>query len=173
MTTIDAPRTTPTIHTLAQIFSEIERQVPGAPWVPLGNFQMDFFRNYSEHQASLLADPIQEQPHKPGPEATEQERELYQWAVFCAASAEYLAHTYGLEVPTWANDPAYSCLDDAWYFAPMAYEVESVKEREIATTPVEFARRNIFCGAKIHVDKHAEAQKFIERKRLKRLRKTA
>lgn len=155
------------MHTLAHTFREIERQAPGTPWVPLGNFQMDFFRNWSDQRMELLRDPIQEQPYIPKPDATK-EIQHHQWAVFCAASAEYLAHMYELEVPVWAQNPAYCSLDEAWYFAPMAYEIESVRDQIIATTPIEFAQKNIFCGPKVYVDKYAEAQKFRERKRLQK-----
>jgi hypothetical protein len=149
------------IQTLAKTFAEIKHQAPGSPWVPLGNFMMDFFRNHPELQADLLSDPIQEQPQIPAPDASFQEKEAYQWAVFCAASAEYLAHKYHLDCPSWANDPAYHCLSEPWYFLPMAYKKEQVRQRTIMTTPEEFARRNIYCGGKIYVDKYAEAQKFV------------
>jgi hypothetical protein len=150
-----------TMQTLAKTFAEIEGQTPGFPWVPLGNFMMDFFRNHADLQIELLIDPIQEQPHIPELDASFQEKETYQWAVFCAASAEYLAHRYNLDCPSWAHDPAYQCLSEPWYFAPMANKNERVRQRAVTTTPEEFAGRNIYCGEKIYVDKYAEAQKFV------------
>jgi len=149
------------MQTLAKTFAEIGGQAPGFPLVPLGNFMMDFFRNHADLRAELLSDPIQEQPRIPAADASPQEKEAYQWAVFCAASAEYLAHRYNLDCPAWAHDPAYRSLSEPWYFVPMAYKNERVRQRAVTTTLEEFARRNIFCGGIIYVDKYSEAQKFV------------
>lgn len=149
------------MHTLATIFAQIQGHQAGYPWVPLGNFIMDFFRNYPEHQQELIADPIQEHPQVPESKVSDEAKEAHQWAVFCAASAEYLAHRYSLDCPAWVHDPAYTFLPESWYFAPMAYKKASVKERAERTTPEEFARRNIYCGDKVYVDKYAEAQRFV------------
>ena len=149
------------MQTLAMSYAEILKRVPGYPWVPLGNFMMDFFRNFPELRAELLADPIQVQSSESTYYGSDEARESYQWAAFCAASAEHLSHRYGLPCPVWTNDPAYACLPEPWYFAPMAYKKEQVRLRAERTTPAEFAKRNIYCGDKVYVDKYAEAQKFL------------
>jgi hypothetical protein len=156
------------MQTLAKSFAEIEREVPGSPWVPLGNFMMDFFRNFPEHRAELIADPIQESSQHPitkineEDESTEnsQENDVHKWAVFCAASAEYLAHRYGLQVPQWVNDPAFAPLSEPWYFAPMALKKPHVRERIEQQTPLEFRLRNIYCGNRVYVDKYEAASAF-------------
>lgn len=149
------------MQTLALSYAEIQSRVPGYPWVPLGNFMLDFFRNFPEERAELLADPIQAPAYGLAFEWSAEAKEDHQWAVFCAASAEYLSQRYGLSCPSWAYDAAYSPLPEPWYFAPMAYKKEHVRERAERTTPLEFARRNIYCGDKVYVDKYAEAQKFL------------
>lgn len=149
------------MQTLAKSYEEILDRVPGYPWVPLGNFMMDFFRNFPEQRVELLVDPLQVRRQWSSDNQSEEEKEAHQWAVFCAASAEYLAHRYGLVCPEWVYDPAYAPLPEPWYFAPMAYKKENVRLRAERTTPTEFARCNIFCGDKIYVDKYAEAQKFL------------
>jgi hypothetical protein len=160
-----ATRTAPTtaaMHTMAKTFEEIQGRVPGYPWVPLGNFMMDFFRNFPDRREELLADPIQVQQQLG---ATSQDEgnaheEMHRWAVFCAASVEYLAHCYGLVCPTWVQNYT-EPLPDPWYFAPMAYKKPQVRARIEQQTPPEFACRNIYCGSRVYVDKYAEAQQFI------------
>jgi hypothetical protein len=149
------------MQTLARSYEEILDRVPGYPWVPLGNFMQDFFRNFPDERAELLADPPQVRRQWSSGNQSEEEREAQQWTVFCAASAEYLAHKYGLVCPAWVHDPVYAPLSEPWYFAPMAYKKENVRQRAERTTPLEFARRNIYCGDKIYVDKYAEAQKLV------------
>lgn len=149
------------MQTLATSYNEIQSRVPGYPWVPLGNFMLDFFRNFPEQRAELLADPLQAPTYGLAYNWNAEAQEDHQWAVFCAASAEYLSHRYGLTCPSWSDDPAYAPLSEPWYFAPMAYKKESVRARAERTTPIEFARRNIYCGDKIYVDKYVEAQKFL------------
>jgi hypothetical protein len=151
---------TVTVYTLAKCYDEIQAGVPGSPWVPLGNFMMDFFRNVPGQRAALLADPIQVQQSGAASKSEEDEAQAHQWAVFCAASAEYLAHRYGLDCPEWVHDPAYAAVAAPWYFAPMALKKPHVRARIEQQTPEEFAKRNIYCGNRVYVDKYEEAQQF-------------
>ncbi|GCE32228.1 hypothetical protein KDA_77120 [Dictyobacter alpinus] len=151
------------MQTLAKSYQEILQGTGGTPWVPLGNFMLDFFRNFPEQEqrATLIAEPIQ----TAGESQQEQSTEAHKWAVFCAASAEHLARRYGLAIPSWVDEPTYSPLEEPWYFLPMSYKKERVRLREEAATPPEFAKRNIYCG-NVYIDKYAAAQEF-------KLRKTA
>ena len=150
-------------ETMACVFDAIRTKQEGYPWVPLGDFQLDFYRNFPTHRAELIADPIEVHPHLPNVEASDEDKELYRWAVFCAASVEYLAHRYGLACPEWVSDPAYRSLPEPWYFAPTALQKPAVRERVEQQTPEEFIRRNIYCGQRMWVDKYAAAQELLRR----------
>ncbi|GHO62296.1 hypothetical protein KSC_011880 [Ktedonobacter sp. SOSP1-52] len=114
------------------------------PWIALGNFMNDFFGNFTEQRSELVQDPIQ-LPANATPEQ-------WRWAVFCAASVEYLCQQYALACPSWALNPAYT-LDEPWYYAPGAHK-ESVRERLRQRTPAEFTRRNIYCGNRMFANKY-------------------
>ncbi|GCF10906.1 hypothetical protein [Dictyobacter arantiisoli] len=121
------------------------------PWVALGNFSNDFFPNEDRREA-LIKDPIEE------PQGVSVE--LHRWAVFCAASVEYLCHKYDLTVPDWVY--SYPPLEDQWFHSH-AESNPVRRERYLRTTPPEFALRNIYCGDRIWQDKHEEAAKLQQR----------
>ena len=114
------------------------------PWLPLGNFTHQFFGSYKHFRTELLQDPI-ELPKDPTPEQL-------QWAVFCAASVEYLAVRYELQCPEWALDTRYT-LENPWYYA-IGAELPWVQEKLRQTTPEEFSKRNIFCGNRTFNNKY-------------------
>ena len=114
------------------------------PWIALGNFMNDFFGNFTKQRLELVQDPIQL--------PTDANSEQWRWAVFCAASVEYLCQQYALPCPTWALNPAYM-LDEPWYYALGAHK-ESVRERLRQRTPAEFTRRNIYCGNRMFANKY-------------------
>lgn len=114
------------------------------PWLPLGNFMHQFFGQYKLRRADLLCDPIVVSEH-----ATDQQ---WQWAVFCAASVEYLSRKYDLSCPSWALHPRYA-LDEPWYYA-IGAEQTRVQEKLRQTTPEEFTKRNIFCGDRTFSNKY-------------------
>ncbi len=87
-------------------------------------------------RAELVHDPI-EVPNQVS-------ADLFQWAVFCAASVEYLRHTYDLECPAWAMEERYR-LPEPWYYH-LAGDLDEVQQELRETTPGEFARRNVYCG---------------------------
>src|SRR6266567_1328104 len=66
------------------------------PWLPLGNMMHQFFGSYKHLRAELVADSIQVPA-----DATPTQ---FRWAVFCAASVEYLCGEYALPCPTWAQN---------------------------------------------------------------------
>ncbi|GER90347.1 hypothetical protein KDW_45090 [Dictyobacter vulcani] len=124
------------------------------PWLPLGNFMNDFFGNFTDRRVELLRDPIQE-PLNP----TE---EQHRWAVFCAASVEYLCQKYDLPVPTWTSDPAYAPLPEPWYHSKMAHK-PAVQQRLLRETPEAFAKRNIYCGGRVFANKYELAEELRQR----------
>lgn len=120
------------------------------PWIPLGNFMNDFFGNYLEQREELVKEPIT-LPEEPTPD---QQR----WAVFCAASVEYLCLKYDVPCPDWVNDPAYASLPEPWYYSLAAHKPK-VRERLHRETPEPFTRRNIYCGNRMFDNKYETPQR--------------
>lgn len=118
------------------------------PWLPLGNFMNDFFGNFTDRRFELVKDPIQE-PADATPH-------MHRWAVFCAASVEYLCHKYNIPCPDWVHDPVYT-LSDPWFHSPAAAYKPHVRERLMQETPEPFTRRNIYCGNRMFLNKYEAA----------------
>lgn len=114
------------------------------PWIPLGKFMHQFFGEFKEYREALLHDPLFLPPNKT--------LEQFRWAVFCAASADYLCHVYALECPDWTRDPYYT-LEHPWYHG-LGSDHPRGQEKLRATTPEEFRRRNIYCGDRIFYNKY-------------------
>lgn len=114
------------------------------PWIALGKFMHQFFGEFKNYREELVRDPI----HLPIAVTAEQ----FQWAVFCAASAEYLCYKYSLDCPQWAHEPAYS-LTEPWYHG-LGADRARVQEKLRVSTPSAFARRNIFCGDRVFANKY-------------------
>lgn len=115
------------------------------PWVPLGNFMNDFFGNFTDQRFALVKDPLQE-PANPTPE-------MQKWAVFCAASVEYLCQKYHLPCPSWVYNPSYTLLEP-WFHSPAAAHKPHIRERLLRETPPEFAKRNVYCGNRVFANKY-------------------
>ncbi len=114
------------------------------PWIPLGKFMHQFFGEYKAYRQELIHDPI----ILPEQVTTAQ----FRWAVFCAASVEYLCNKYEISCPAWALYPQYT-LDTPWYYG-IGADLPKVQEKLRATTPEEFSRRNIFCGNRTFRNKY-------------------
>lgn len=123
------------------------------PWVALGNFSNDFFED-EERREALIHDPIFL------PKDITHDQEVYCWAVFCAASIEYLCHKYHLPCPSWVDQ--YPPLEHAWFHSH-AETNPLRRERYLRTTPKEFVSRNIYCGDRIWQNKKEEAAKLRQR----------
>ena len=67
-----------------------------------------FFGCFSHLRPDLMEESI-EVPENCSPEQ-------FQWAVFCAASVEYLCKKYDLLCPEWALNPRYSS-EAPWFYA--------------------------------------------------------
>ncbi len=106
------------------------------PWIPLGKFMNHWYGDHPDERERLINDPLPEN----------YPQELHQWAVFCAASVEWFSHTYNVSCPEWVHDPRFQ-LAEPWLFH------EYDREKLLQTTPPEFARRNVFCGANIYANK--------------------
>ncbi len=126
-----------------------------SPWIPLGKFMHQFFGSFSHLRSELLEESIEV------PENCSSEQ--FQWAVFCAASIEYLCQRYNLACPEWALNPRYS-LEDSWYYA-LGADLPRVQEKLRQTTPEPFTKRNIFCGDRVFNNKYEYEGRQGRRKR--------
>src|SRR5258708_8165867 len=115
------------------------------PWIPLGNFMNDLFGNYPTHRAELVREQILLRS-----DASVEEQ---QWAAFCAGAVEYLCQEYQLPCPDWVDDPKYT-LTESWFHSPAAAKVPRVQERYRQSTPTPFAKRNVFCGNRVFMNKY-------------------
>ena len=120
------------------------------PWVALGNFMNDWFDYKKDRRPELVAMPLSL------PERWTDEQ--FRWAVFCAASVEYLCDRYGVFCPSWVYHPVYH-LPEPWFDALMAHKPE-VRERLIRETPEPFTRRNIYCGNRMFNNKWEVAEQY-------------
>jgi len=138
----EQPVITVPFQTFARSFAEIRSGED--PWIALGKMMHQFFGAYRMFRAELVCDPI-EVP-------AEVSADLFQWAVFCAASVEYLCHTFCLECPAWAMEERYQ-LSEPWYYH-LAADLDEVQYELRSTTPEEFARRNVYIGANPYRNKY-------------------
>ena len=114
------------------------------PWLPLGNFMHQFFGYYRHLRPEMVCEPI-EVPQDCSPEQ-------FRWAVFCAASVEYLCRKYEIPCPTWVLQSRY-VLEQPWYY-DISADLSEVQEELRQTTPEEFSKRNIFCGNRVFNNKY-------------------
>jgi len=106
------------------------------PWTALGNFMNHWYSYHMDERERLISEPLPEN-YPP---------EFHKWAVFCAASVEWFAHTYDVPCPEWVRNSSYM-LAEPWFFET------GTPEKLRQTTPVEFASRNIFCGERVYANK--------------------
>ena len=138
----EPPVITVPFQTFARSFADI--RAGEDPWIALGKMMHQFFGAYKMFRAELVRDPL-EMPNQVS-------TDLFQWAVFCAASVEYLCHTYHLECPAWAMEERYQ-LAEPWYYH-LAADLDEVQHELRETTPEEFARRNVYIGANPYRNKY-------------------
>lgn len=131
------------LQTIQMTYKEITQGV--RPWNALGDFMNYFFGCASDRREELVKDPIQE-PADTTPE-------MHQWAVFCAASVEYLSDRYDIPCPEWVYDPTYQALPNPWYEA-LGGDKPRVQARLRQETPEPFSKRNIFCGNRVFANKY-------------------
>ena len=141
------------LQTMAVTYTEICQGE--SPWIALGNFMNDWFDYAKDRRAALVCDPITL------PAMTD--AETFRWAVFCAASVEWLCATYGIDCPSWVHNPLYT-LAEPWFDSPGARKPQ-VRERLIQRTPEPFTRRNIYCGDRMFKNKYEFAEEYARRRR--------
>jgi hypothetical protein len=139
------------LQTMKETYQEIARGE--RPWNALGDFTNYFFCYASDRREDLIKDPIEE--------PAEMTPELHQWAVFCAASVEYLCQKYNLSCPDWVKKPTYILLEP--WFKGLGAQKLHVQERLKQETPEPFTKRNIFCGDRIFANKYELAANIHER----------
>ncbi len=123
------------------------------PWVAIGDFSHDWYGNYADQRAMLVAESI-ELPENAL--SSEQWLQFRQWAAFCAASVEYLCRQAGISIPEWVNSPKYALLsEEAFYTSPLAYK-QRVRERLQQEAPEPFKRRNVFCSERVYANKYEQ-----------------
>lgn len=123
-----------------QNFAEAVRQLEvGVPsYVVMGDFLDEFYRSpLSEKQAFLDREP---------PASSALEKVM---AVNYAATAEKLAHDFGLDVPAWVEKPQYFLKAGEAIYGYRSYAETRADLAEILReeSPAEFARRNLFVSA--------------------------
>jgi hypothetical protein len=119
------------------------------PWVALGNFMNDWFDYSRDRRVELMTTPLSLPEHP--------SEEMLRWAIFCAASVEYLCGRSDVPCPFWVNDPRYATLSKPWFDVPMAHK-PSVQAFLREQTPEPFARRNIYCGNRVFANKYEFAE---------------
>jgi hypothetical protein len=136
----DSPILPGTIETMAWAHREI--RAGEDPWTALGNFTNAWY-GYAKHiRADLVSEPL---------EKPEQETEhTSRWGAFCAASVEFLCDRYGILCPKWVHDAHYILLHP-WSGSDVFPEITP---HRIETTPLPFAKRNIFCGNRLFQNKY-------------------
>jgi hypothetical protein len=70
-----------------------------------------------------------------------------QWAIFCAASKDYLRLRSDLPCPDWVTAPTYHRLAEPLFTSLRAPKLQ-VQARILRETPEPFSRHNIYCGNK-------------------------
>ncbi len=134
---------------MALIYQEICRGEQ--PWVALGNFMNDWFDYASDRRVELITAPLALPEHL--------SEELLHWAVFCAASIEYLCERSDTPCLSWVHDSQYAMLEESWFDAPMSHK-PSVRAFLLEQIPESFARRNIYCGNRVFANKYEFAEQY-------------
>lgn len=146
------------VQTLARAYANIRAGV--APWMALNEFFHEWFDYSRDQRAALVADSILPD----GPEALLtalggcETYDLWRWAVFCAAAADYLCDRYGVARPAWIEDPRYT-LSEPWYgFGDPGATTPEIRTFLEHTTPEPLRRRNILGGDRVFANKYEFAQ---------------
>jgi hypothetical protein len=138
------------LQTMQMTYQEI---IEGASeWNALGDFMNYWFGYEVDRREDLVREPIKE-PQDATPE-------LHRWAVFCAASVEYLCQKYTIPCPDWVHHSMYT-LPEPWFRGIGAHKPH-VQERLKQEAPEPFARRNIYCSATIFANKYETATKVLQ-----------
>lgn len=161
-TTNSEARPERSIQTLARAYDAISRGE--APWVAVNEFFHEWDDYEREQRAALIADPLPPcvpstaglAPPAPG-NGNSDLGELWRWAVFCVAAAEYLCARDSVPCPAWIRDPTYT-LSEPWYgFGDPGATTPEMRVYLEQVTPEPLRRRNILGGARIFATKYDAA----------------
>jgi hypothetical protein len=140
-------------YTLADAYRNISADAE--PWVALNEFIHEWSDYADGQRAELIAEPL---PIPMGASSGASESATWPWAVFCAATGDWLCKQSGIERPAWVADPVYT-LGVPWYcFDAPGIAKPHVRDHLERTTPAPFRRRNIICGDRVFATKYAFAK---------------
>ena len=125
-------------------------------WTALGNFINYWYCYAKDRRETLICDPL--------PDYDTASLYQHRWAVFCAASVEWLCQKYDVPCPQWVYDPQYT-LSEPWFF----YEHEPAKSWLLRVTPDEFKKRMVFCGDNCYDNKWEWVERVRQRQAMKEL----
>lgn len=140
-----------TVQTMSRAHAEICQGED--PWTALGNFTNAWYDYAKRIRVSLVSEP----PVHPERETNYMRR----WAAFCAASVEFLCECYNIPCPAWVQEP-YSTLPEPW---SGSNTFPDITPQNVKTTPLPFARRNIFCGSGLFKNKYELFEWMLEARR--------
>ena len=123
------------------------------PWTGLGNFSHAWYGYAKDKRAALVGEPL-----TPPEQQTEYTR---RWAAFCAASTEFLCEQYAVACPAWVYESRYS-LPQPW---SGSNTFPDIVPYNVKTTPLPFAKRNIFCGSGLFKNKYELFEWMLEARR--------
>lgn len=139
-----------TIQTMKRAYAEICQGED--PWTALGNFTNAWYDYAKNIRPSLVSGPLVH---------PEQETDYTRrWAAFCAASVEFLCKSYGVPCPAWVDEPRY-ILSQPWSGSNI---FPDITPHNVKTTPLPFAKRNIFCGRGLFKNKYELFEWMLEAK---------
>lgn len=141
----------PEIQTIRMTYQRI---VQGErPWTALGDFLNYWFAYAPDSRFDMVKEPL-EVPD-------EVTLEYHQWAVFCAATVEYLCKQHNIPCPDWVFNSNYA-LAEPWFMG-LGAQKPQVQTRLRLETPEQFARRNIYCGNRMFANKYELAEQARRR----------
>jgi hypothetical protein len=137
-----------TIQTMRRAYTDICQGED--PWTALGNFTNAWYDYAKGMRPSLVSQPLVSSDYD-----TEY---TCRWAAFCAASVEFLCNIYQLQCPEWVHDPLY-ILSQPWSGSNI---FPDITPHSIKTTPIPYAKRNIFCGSGLFKNKYELFEWMLE-----------
>lgn len=140
-----------TVQTMTRAYAEMCQGED--PWTALGNFTNAWYDYAKMVRPDLVSEPLVH---------PEQETDdTRHWAAFCAASVEFLCERYDVPCPFWVQEPRYS-LPEPW---SGSNTFPDITPQNVQTTPLPFARRNIFCGNGLFKNKYELFEWMLEARR--------
>lgn len=146
------------VQTLARAYAEIAEHTD--PWIALNEFFHEWFDYSHTERLQLIADEVLSGGPSalldtPSTELPKPERDRrWRWAVFCAATADYLCIRDGLTPPVWVTNPRYTLAEPWYYFGVRDLSTPEEQAHLERTTPAPLRRRNIFGEDRVFANKY-------------------